>query len=108
MNLQRNVSNNGWEKCSDTTADYCLIYRNINNKDQMKLQKYLNLLEKWGNTWGMSFNPSQRTILRVSRTRDPNFFNNSLIGQVLEEVMDDKYVGVTLSDDLELSNISQP
>ena len=35
-------------------ADDCLIYRIIKNKeDQIALQKDLNLLENWGNTWGM-------------------------------------------------------
>ena len=34
-------------------ADDCLIYRNIKNKeDQIALQKDLNLLVNWGNTWG--------------------------------------------------------
>ena len=33
-------------------ADDCLIYRNIKNKeDQIALQKDLNLLENWGNTF---------------------------------------------------------
>ena len=27
MNLQRNVSNNGWEKCSDTTRRSCFVVR---------------------------------------------------------------------------------
>ena len=39
----------------------------------------------------------------MSRTRDPKLFNYSLTGQVLEEVMDAKYFGVTLSNDLEWS-----
>ena len=39
----------------------------------------------------------------MSRTRDPKLFNYSLTGQVLEEVMDAKYLGVTLSNDLECS-----
>ena len=70
-------------------ADDCLIYRNIKNKeDQIALQKDLNLLENWGNTWGMRFNAAKCNIVRVSRTRDPKLFNYSLTGQVLEEVMD--------------------
>ena len=33
-------------------ADDCLIHRNIKNKeDQIALQKDLNLLENWGNTY---------------------------------------------------------
>ena len=84
-------------------ADDCLIYRNIKNKDQIALQKDLNLLDNWGNTWGMRFNTAKCNIIQVSRTRDPKRFNYSLTGQVLEEVMDAKYLGVTLSHDLEWS-----
>ena len=41
-------------------ADDCLIYRNIKNKeDQIALQKDLNLLENWGNTWGVRFNAAK-------------------------------------------------
>ena len=40
-------------------ADDCLIYRNIKIKeDQIALQKDLNLLENWGNTWGVLTLPS--------------------------------------------------
>ena len=84
--------------------DDCLIYRNIKNKeDQIALQKDLNLLENWGNTWGMRFNAAKCNIMRVPRTRDPKLFNYSLTGQVLGEVMVAKYLGVTLSNDLEWS-----
>ena len=85
-------------------ADDCLIYRNIKNKeDQIARQKDQHFLENWGNTWGMRFNAAKCNIMRVSRTRDPKLFNYSLTGQVLEEVMDAKYLGVTLSNDLEWS-----
>ena len=47
-------------------ADDCLIYRNIKNKeDQIALLKDLNLLENWGNTWGMRFNAAKCNIMRV-------------------------------------------
>ena len=39
--------------------------------------------------------------MRVSWTRDPRLFNYSLTGKVLEEVIDTKYLGVTLNNDLE-------
>ena len=78
-------------------ADDCIIYRNIKNKED------LNLLENRGKTWGMCFNAAKCNIIRVSQTRDPKLFNYSLTGQVVEEVMDAKYLGVTLSNDLEWS-----
>ena len=51
----------------------------------------------------MRFNAAKCNIMRVSQTRDPKLFNYSLTVQVLEEVMDAKYLGVTLSNDLEWS-----
>ena len=42
--------------------------------------------------------------MRLSRIRDPKLFNYSLTGQVLDEVMNAKYVGVTLINDLGWSN----
>ena len=42
------------------SADDCLIYRNITNKeDQIALQKNLHLLE----TWGMHFNAAKCNIM---------------------------------------------
>ena len=41
--------------------------------------------------------------MRVSQTRDPKLFNYSLTGQVLKKVMDTKYLGITLSNNLEWS-----
>ena len=51
----------------------------------------------------MCFNAAKCNIMRVLRTRDPKLFNISLTGQVLEEVMDAKYLGLTISKDLEWS-----
>ena len=51
----------------------------------------------------MRFNAAKCNIMRVSRSRNPKLFNYSLTGQVLEEVMDAKYLGVTLGNDLEWS-----
>ena len=41
--------------------------------------------------------------MRVSLAGDPKLFNYSLTGQTLEEVLDVKYLGVTLSNDFEWS-----
>ena len=43
-------------------ADDCFIYRNIKNKeDQITLQKDINLLENWGNTWEQHTTPQMST-----------------------------------------------
>ena len=78
------------------------IYREIKSRqDQNDLQKDLNLLETWGSTWGMRFNAAKCNIVRVSRKQTPIPYQYELSGQVLEEVKDAKYLGVTVSDDLE-------
>ena len=56
----------------------------------------------------MRFNAAKRNIMRVPRTRDPKLFNHSLTGQVLEELMDAKHLGISLCNDWEWSNILQP
>ena len=51
-------------------ADDCLLYRPIRTKaDQKKLQEDLTKLEHWADTWGMKFNPSKCSVLRVKRPR---------------------------------------
>ena len=85
-------------------ADDCLIYKQIkNNNDQIELHRDLNLLESWGAKWGMRFNPAKCNIMRVSRKRSPFLHSYTLSGQVLGEVEDTKYLGVTLSDNLDWS-----
>ena len=61
------------------------------------------LLENWCNTWGMQFNAAKCNIIRVSRTRDTHFYNNSMTGQILNEVTNAKNLRVTFSNDLEWS-----
>ena len=69
-------------------TDDCLIYRNIKNQeDQIALHKNLDLLENWVTHEVCVLTLSKCNIMRVSRTRDPELFNYSLTGQVLEEVM---------------------
>ena len=86
-------------------ADDCLIYRQIkSNNDQIELQRDLNLLESWGAKWGMRFNAAKCNIMRVSRMRLPFLYSYKLSGQVLDEVKDScKYLGVTISDNLDWS-----
>ena len=49
----------------------------------------------------MRFNATKCNIMRMSRKQTPISTQYELSGQVLEEVKDAKYLGVTVSDDLE-------
>ena len=55
-------------------ANDCLIYRNIKNKqDQITLQKDLNLLENWGNTWVCVLTLSSATLCECLGHATQNF-----------------------------------
>ena len=85
-------------------SDDCLIYRQIkSNNDQIELQRDLNLLESWGVNWGMRHNTAKCNIMRVSRIRLPFLYAYKLSGQVLDEVKDSEYLGVSISDNLDWS-----
>ena len=71
--------------------------------DHIELQRDLNLLESWRIKWGMQFNAAKCNIMRVSRIRLPFLYSYKLSGQVLDEVKDSKYLGVTISDNLDWS-----
>lgn len=82
-------------------ADDAVVYREIRSeKDCLELQKDLYELEKWENTWGMSFHPDKCNILRVSRAKKTIKYNYTLKGHQLEAVETTKYLGVDLSTDL--------
>ena len=51
--------------------------------------RHKKLLENWGLHMGYVV---KCNIMRVSRTRDPQLLNYSLIRQVLEEIMNTKYL----------------
>ena len=51
----------------------------------------------------MRFNAAKCNIMRVSRMRLPFLYSYKLSGQVLDEVKNSKYLGVTISDNLDWS-----
>ena len=51
-------------------ADVCLLYRPTKCRaDQEQLQRDLSALQDWADRWGMCFNPSKCSVLRVSRPK---------------------------------------
>ena len=85
-------------------ADDCLLYRPIRCvEDQISLQRDLDLLSAWGDTWGMRFNAAKCNIMRISRARQPMTKLYSLCGHILSEVDQAKYLGITISNELSWS-----
>ena len=67
------------------------------------MQVYLRTLTEWANTWGMTFNPSKWYILTTSQNKKINTFLYQLCGCVLSKAPNCKYLGITLSEDLQWS-----
>ena len=64
------------------------------------LQEDIYKLEKWEEAWDMSFNISKCQVLHVTRLKTPVPSKYSLHNTELESVSAAKYLGVTISDDL--------
>ncbi len=85
-------------------ADDCIVYRTIKTmQDQINLQKDLDALKKWADTWGMRFNASKCQVMRISRSRTPYERYYKLCNEILDQVDKTKYLGVTISDELSWS-----
>jgi hypothetical protein len=80
-------------------ADDCLLYRPIHGEeDQVSLQKDLQKLSEWAETWGMSFNPSKCYIMTVSNKKEHPVQLYSMMGCILSKVTDITYLGITISE----------
>ena len=85
-------------------ADDCVLYRNINSlTDCQILQEDLISLAQWETDWQMKFNVAKCHSMRVTRHLPSNqiHFSYSLHQQTLEQARSAKYLGLTITDDLE-------
>ena len=82
-------------------ADDCLLYSPIRCfEDHLKLQSDLVALDGWAAMWGMRFNAKKCYIMRISRKRSPSSFIYTLSNHPLEQVSQNPYLGVLLSENL--------
>lgn len=82
-------------------ADDCIMYRPINSpNDKVSFQSDLTKLVNWSHKWGMKFNATKCKVMRISRKRQPGKANYSMLGETLEEVSEEKYLGVILQNNL--------
>ena len=86
-------------------ADDCLLYRPIRSVvDQEAFQCDLEALELWASTSGMKFNAKKCYIMNITRTRNHLTHNYSLNNHILQTVTREKYLGITISNDLNRSS----
>jgi hypothetical protein len=86
-----------------------LLFRTIKTaKDHQKLQADLEQLEIWAKDWGMRFNTKKCYILSINK-KSNKFY--SLDNHIFQEVQDNPYLGLQISNDLKwsmhINNISK-
>ena len=82
-------------------ANDCLLYRPIRSvKDHEILQNDLIELEKWASRWGMKFNAKKCYVMSIRNTSS-HFYE--LDNTILQQVISNPYLGITLSEDQQWS-----
>ena len=83
-------------------SDDCLLYKLIKcDTDAESVQRDLQALEEWERTWQMTFHLEKCQVIRIiTNKRHEIQTAYSLQGYTLEVVDSGKYLGITISDDL--------
>ena len=82
-------------------ADDTVLYLTIASQtDSHKLQTDLNNLAKWKKRWQMQFHADKCQVLRITNKRKPIIFNYNQDDHILATVTQAKYLGVTITNDL--------
>ena len=85
-------------------TDDCVLYRNIHSlQDCLTLQEDLTSLGQWEADWQMKFNVAKCHSMRVNRYQHHKqiLFDYSLHNQTLENVQSAKYLGITITDNMD-------
>ena len=89
---------------TDRFADNCVLYRNICSiQDCLILQEDLTSLGQWEAHWQMKFNVAKCRSIRGSRHQNHKqiLFDYCLHNQTLQKVQSAKYLGITISDNMD-------
>ena len=82
-------------------ADDTMVHRPIrSDHDRQALQEDLDRLAAWEQTWMMHFHPDKCQTLHITRKRAPLNCQYHLHGHTLHSVQEAKYLGVTITEDL--------
>ena len=89
-------------------ADDSVCYREIKDKeDSLKLQRDTDRLGNWARKWGMRFQPVKCNMMQLTRKHLNKIqASYTLEGTVLENVDNIKYLGVTITNELNGIRIS--
>ena len=82
-------------------ADDAKIMRRITNMDDCnELQKDLDKINEWSKSWQMEFNAKKSCVMRMGRSKYRPYKVYQLGRNILEEVSEEKDLGVTIQSDL--------
>ena len=82
-------------------ADDTIVYMTIKSQaDSLLLQKDLDRLQVWEHNWKMEFNPEKCEVLHISKKKKPLIHPYILHGKTLKNTESSKYLGVTITKDL--------
>ena len=85
-------------------VDDCVLHKNIHSlQDCLTLQEDLTSLGQWEADWQMKFNVAKCHSMRVTQHQHHKqiLFDCSLHNQTLENVQPAKYLGITITDNMD-------
>ena len=78
-------------------ADDTYIYRSIRSINDCKiLQKDIQKLMQWEQSWSMEFHPNKCKVLRITNKRKEIKYRYLLHNVILKDISNAKYLGVTM------------
>ena len=82
-------------------ADDCVCYRTVkSDKDRHELQQDIDNIAEWARTWSMRFQPTKCNTMAITNKKKPISNNYTLEGVKMDPVDQIKYLGVTISKDM--------
>ena len=82
-------------------ADDSILYQEISSAaDQLSLQKDIDTLVKWADTWQMAFNVKKCGILSITNKKNRLTHDYLMKGEPLARVPQHEYLGVTIAENL--------
>ena len=85
-------------------TDDVLVYRVINTiQDQVILQQDFAKLEGWAAAWGMVFNAPKCYMMQIHHGNSTKSYFYQICGEFLSPVINEKYLGVHMTQDLSWS-----